>query len=217
MRDFLGRHFGRQTPPPSVRAGKAGVIFLSLSQPPPAGENIVVSVDRKKGVLGSLGLAGGDAGFRVAGGERLVFNAANWNHAAMVVIQLDAPLAAESQALFVANSGNLPLAWEITLFAAAGIFLLVSLWHAWVLPRPAGDGPVRTDRGLTGEFFATIGSFFQKPGLGMALAFILLYRLDEAQLSKVISPFLLDGRAAGGLGLTTTQVGLAYGAFAFSR
>ncbi len=111
------------------------------------------------------------------------------------------------------KTGNLPLAWAITLFAAAGIFLLVSLWHAWVLPRPAGDGPVRTDRGLTGEFFATIGSFFQKPGLGMALAFILLYRLDEAQLSKVISPFLLDGRAAGGLGLTTTQVGLAYGAF----
>ena len=47
----------------------------------------------------------------------------------------------------------------------------------------------------------------------MALAFILFYRFDEAQLSKVISPFLLDGRATGGLGLTTSQVGLAYGTF----
>ena len=45
------------------------------------------------------------------------------------------------------------------------------------------------------------------------MAFILLYRFDEAQLVKVISPFLLDSRAAGGLGLTTSQVGLAYGTF----
>ena len=45
------------------------------------------------------------------------------------------------------------------------------------------------------------------------MAFILLYRFDEAQLAKVISPFLLDGREAGGLGLTTSQVGVAYGVF----
>ena len=47
----------------------------------------------------------------------------------------------------------------------------------------------------------------------MAMAFILLYRFDEAQLSKVISPFLLDGRESGGLGLGTSQVGLIYGTF----
>jgi len=66
---------------------------------------------------------------------------------------------------------------------------------------------------LFGEFFATLGSFFQKPGIFMALAFILFYRFDEAQLSKVISPFLLDSRAAGGLGLATSRVGLIYGTF----
>jgi PAT family beta-lactamase induction signal transducer AmpG len=47
----------------------------------------------------------------------------------------------------------------------------------------------------------------------MSVAFILLYRFDEAQLSKVIQPFLLDQRAAGGLHLSTKQVGLAYGTF----
>ena len=47
----------------------------------------------------------------------------------------------------------------------------------------------------------------------MAIAFILLYRFDEAQLGKVISPFLLDAREKGGLGLTTSQVGLVYGTF----
>jgi PAT family beta-lactamase induction signal transducer AmpG len=72
---------------------------------------------------------------------------------------------------------------------------------------------VVTHKSLLGEFLATLGSFFQKPGIGLALAFILLYRFDEAQLSKVISPFLLDSRAAGGLGLATSQLGLAYGTF----
>ena len=82
-----------------------------------------------------------------------------------------------------------------------------------MLPRPANDGPVKTHHSLVGEFFATLGSFFQKPGVVLAMAFILLYRFDEAQLVKVISPFLLDSRDAGGLGLTTSQVGLVYGTF----
>lgn len=102
-------------------------------------------------------------------------------------------------------------AWSITLLVAAGLFLGFSGWHARVLPRPASDGPVRSGRSWAEEFFTTLGAFFRKPGIGMTLAFILLYRFDEAQLSKVISPFLLDSRAAGGLGLTTEEVGLAYG------
>lgn len=61
------------------------------------------------------------------------------------------------------------------------------------------------------EFFFTFKSFFQKPGIIPALIFMLVYRLPEAQLVKMISPFLLDPAAQGGLGLTTSQVGIAYG------
>jgi PAT family beta-lactamase induction signal transducer AmpG len=43
------------------------------------------------------------------------------------------------------------------------------------------------------------------------LAFLLLYRLGEAQLIKVIPLFLLDGRARGGLGLSNEQISLIYG------
>lgn len=111
------------------------------------------------------------------------------------------------------RSGNIPLAWSITLFVAAALFLAFSCWHSVMLPRPANDGPVLTHKGFAAEFFATLASFFRKPGVLMAVAFMLLYRFDEAQLVKVISPFLLDARQAGGLGLTTTQVGLAYGTF----
>jgi PAT family beta-lactamase induction signal transducer AmpG len=131
----------------------------------------------------------------------------------MAVIQLDPKLKAGRGVTFLTSSGNIPLAWSITLFFVAALFLAFSCWHSVMLPHPAGDGPVVTHNSLVGEFFATLGSFFQKPGVLMAMAFILLYRFDEAQLVKVISPFLLDSRAAGGLGLTTSQVGLAYGTF----
>jgi PAT family beta-lactamase induction signal transducer AmpG len=109
--------------------------------------------------------------------------------------------------------GSIPAAWSMTLLAAGMGFLLFSVWHTFILPRPAQDAPVREGRQLGSEFLATFGSFFKKPGVGMALAFILLYRLDEAQLAKVVPLFLLDARAAGGLGLETGQVGLAYGTY----
>ncbi|MCK7535589.1 MAG: hypothetical protein MZV63_33680 [Marinilabiliales bacterium] len=54
-------------------------------------------------------------------------------------------------------------------------------------------------------------SFFTKPGVVPALIFFLLYRLGEAQLVKVATPFLVDSRSAGGIGLTSAQYGIAYG------
>lgn len=40
---------------------------------------------------------------------------------------------------------------------------------------------------------------------------MLLFRLPEAQLVKLLTPFLLDSREAGGLGLSTEQIGITYG------
>ena len=214
LRHFLIAHFPKPVnAQPAATAGNVGVIYFALSKPPAAGENVVVNFEPKKTGLQFIGLASGDQGFALRAGERLVFNATNWNQPAMAVIQLDPKLRRAAAAVFQTSSGNIPLAWSITLFIVAALFLAFSCWHSVMLPRPAGDGPVVTHQSLFGEFFATLGSFFQKPGIGLALAFILFYRFDEAQLSKVISPFLLDRREAGGLGLATSQVGLAYGTF----
>ncbi|MGO8931267.1 MAG: MFS transporter [Limisphaerales bacterium] len=194
-------------------AGNLGVIYLSLSKEPPAGREVAVNLGRKPRGIEYIGLGKNDKGFRLPEGEHLVFNSANWNKPAMAVIQLDPKLKSDTGVTFLTSSGNIPAAWSITLFFVAGLFLAFSCWHSLILPRPANDGPVLTHNSLVGEFFATLGSFIQKPGVVMAMAFILLYRFDEAQLVKVISPFLIDTRAAGGLGLTTSQVGLAYGTF----
>ena len=61
------------------------------------------------------------------------------------------------------------------------------------------------------DFGRTFVTFFKKPRVIPALAFLLLYRLPEAFLIKMMSPFLLAPAGDGGLGLTTTQVGAVYG------
>ena len=61
------------------------------------------------------------------------------------------------------------------------------------------------------EFARTIKTYFTKPGVWLAIAFMLLYRLPEAFLLKMCKPFLLDPFDRGGLGMTTQDVGLAYG------
>ncbi len=214
LKIFLTTHFPKpEKKQIAATAGNVGALYLSLSQPPPGGKPIVVVLGRKPVGLEYLGFGKGDKGFRLVEGEHFVFNTTNWNQPAMAVIQLDPKLKSEATVIFQTTSGNIPLAWSITLLVVAALFLGFSCWHSVMLPRPASDGPVVTHASLLGEFFVTLGSFFQKPGIVLALAFILFYRFDEAQLSKVISPFLLDSRDAGGLGLATSQVGVVYGTF----
>jgi len=232
LRNFLASHFPKPEKSYAVgvtAAGNVGVIYFALSQAPPAGKEIAVNFGREPHGFEYIGLGKNDKGFRLMEGDHFTFNATNWNQPAMAVIQIDPALVNEEswhggvvhldshlnvvQVVFLINSGNIPLAWAITLLVVAALFLGFSCWHSVMLPRPANDGPVVSGRSRVGEFFVTLGSFFQKPGILMALAFIFFYRFDEAQLAKVISPFLLDSRAAGGLGLATSQVGLAYGTF----
>lgn len=111
------------------------------------------------------------------------------------------------------ESGNISYAWMITFFVIAGLFILFFLYHNYILPRPEKD---LTKRELTfalfsKEFFQTFKLFFKKKQIIIILLFILLYRLGEGQLAKIAAPFLLDAKEAGGLGLTTSQVGFAYG------
>ena len=111
------------------------------------------------------------------------------------------------------SSGNIPLAWAITFGAMSALFLAAALYHQFILPRPVSDRPACDVSATTiaRDFFDTFKTFFTKENAHIAILFILLYRLPEAQLVKLINPFLLDPVEAGGLGLTTKQVGVVYG------
>ena len=105
------------------------------------------------------------------------------------------------------------LAWAVTFYIMAGLFVLFFAWHRFVLPRPAKDVPSihETYSDILRDFLQTFAAFFKKPKIGLILAFLLLFRFSEAQLVKIAAPFLLDSPAVGGLALSTGQVGFAYG------
>lgn len=103
-------------------------------------------------------------------------------------------------------TGNIPYAWSLVFFVCAGLFIAIGLYHTYQLPKPTTDKGASL--GSLGNLFKT---FFQKKGIVLSLAFILLYRLGEAQLAKLASPFLLDKPEMGGLNLSTEQVGIIYG------
>ncbi|MBD5317328.1 MAG: AmpG family muropeptide MFS transporter [Bacteroides sp.] len=111
-------------------------------------------------------------------------------------------------------TGNIPLAWSRAMMAAAALLALLAVWHSFILPHPPLDTPRGrgiTPRKVLSEFAETFRSFFAKQQTVAAVAFMLLYRLPEAQLVKLINPFLLDPPEVGGLGLSTAQVGVVYG------
>jgi PAT family beta-lactamase induction signal transducer AmpG len=111
------------------------------------------------------------------------------------------------------GTGNIPLAWTITMCILSALMLAASLYHNFILPRPTSDKTVEgvTWRNMAREFLNTFRTFFAKPGALIAILFMLLYRLPEALLVKMVSPFLLDPAEQGGLALNTTQVGIVYG------
>jgi PAT family beta-lactamase induction signal transducer AmpG len=108
------------------------------------------------------------------------------------------------------RTGNFFTAWSIAFALVAGIIFALGIYHRVVLPRPIADLAGSTEN-FFGKFTETFNAFFQKPKIIILLAFLLLYRLGEAQLVKMAQPFLLDSRASGGLGLATQQVGFIYG------
>jgi len=112
------------------------------------------------------------------------------------------------------SSGNIPFSWQITIGVAAVVFLLITLYHTFILPKPAEDKP-RIESGSTKDTFRELGNsfktFFTKPGVWMAIVFMLLYRLPEGFLIKMCQPFLVASLEKGGLGLGTDMVGVVYG------
>ena len=107
---------------------------------------------------------------------------------------------------------NVPRAWSITLIISAIIFAVITLWHTFSLPRPSEDASRKIDASsIFREFGRTFATFFQKKGVLVAMLFMLLYRLPEAFLVKMMNPFLLNDQSVGGLGLSTEAVGLVYG------
>lgn len=125
------------------------------------------------------------------------------------------------------RTGDIPKAWTVTVSLSAVFLACTTLYHSFVLPKEnrrcvsgnPSDGTLRpedeTCRMSAKDILAASGrsfvSFFRKKYVWTAILFMLLYRLPEAFLMKMMNPFLLDPVEAGGLGLSTENVGIVYG------
>ena len=123
--------------------------------------------------------------------------------------------ALENGYLIPSLKGNTPLAWSITFYFLAGLFLAFVLYHKAALPHPQSDVSKKnlSTKTVFMEFGLTFASFFRKKEIGITLFYMLTYRLCESQLVKMTTPFLMDPREKGGLGLSTYDIGFAYGTF----
>ena len=111
---------------------------------------------------------------------------------------------------------DIPLSWTITMLVTAVMFSLVTFYPLFAIPKPTSDKSVLTPgtasaKAIFQEFGRTFATYFTKPGVWLAIAFMLLYRLPEAFLIKMCMPFLVASKEAGGLELSTAEVGIVYG------
>ena len=117
------------------------------------------------------------------------------------------------------RTGDIPYSWAITLGIAAVMLFIVCIYHIFALPNVEQvEVPAEQQNGL--RMWEAIKTFFTKPGILLAIFFMLLYRLPEGLLVKMSMPFLLDAPEVtmrdgqfigGGLGLSTLRVSLVYG------
>jgi len=203
--EWIKRNFGEENVGNEVHAltGSSQLVEVRLTKAPEPGEKIVLNTSFDKG----------DKSIFLAYGERIEFTSENWTKPAFLLIQVDPKLSESTTAGFRGLSGNITFAWSITFFIMAGFFIAVALYHKFILPKPAIDVAAKnvTASTIAKEFFETFASFFRKKEIRAAIAFLLLFRFSEAQLVKMVTPFLLDPNEVGGLGLTTGQVGVVYG------
>lgn len=106
--------------------------------------------------------------------------------------------------------GDVAEGWVLLFGVLAVAFAASGAYHSWVLPRPVTDrpAPVTTAGGSHRRVWA---EFRRVPGVGLVVAFFLIYRFGEGLLVRMVGPFLLDPPAKGGMGYTVADVAFMQG------
>ena len=197
--------FPRDLKVPVYQDGKSAldsaVIYIALSAPPEEGETVVVNVVRKSGSK-DIDLSKKQTG-------RFEFTSSNWNKPVAASVKVNHNLAGATSSVFLVTAGNIAFSWMVAMAILGVMLLLLAIYNRIMMPRP--DEKSTKEKIGWSVYKEVFISFFTKPGVIPALIFFLMYRLGESQLVKVATPFLVDSRSAGGIGLTSAQYGIAYG------
>lgn len=190
---------------PLFEAGKSGidsvVVYIALSAPPGKDETVVVNFIRKAGSK-DIDLSKKQTG-------RFEFTTKNWNQPVSASIKVNHNLIGKASADFLITAGNVAFSWVISLCTLGLILILLAIYNRVMLPHPV-ENSIR-EKISWSVYRDVFVSFFTRPGVIPALLFFLLYRFGEAQLFKIATPFLIDSRSGGGLGMSSAQYGIVYG------
>ncbi|WP_426192073.1 MFS transporter [Massilia sp. DWR3-1-1] len=104
-------------------------------------------------------------------------------------------------------------AWSLIFGLLGAALAALAAYHLWALPGTAHGGALAAPsaRAVAATLVDVIRAFFAKPGIWLAILFIILFRAGEGQIQTIGPLFLRDARALGGLGLSTAEVGAVYG------
>lgn len=102
-------------------------------------------------------------------------------------------------------------AWAI-IFGLLGAMLIgLGLYHSWSLPNTKQEESKQSMHSIYTTTVDVVIEFFKKPGIWLAILFIILFRTGEGQIQTIGPLFLKELKSNGGLGLSNEQVGLVYG------
>lgn len=109
------------------------------------------------------------------------------------------------------------MAWSIVFGVLGALMLVFGLYHWRVLPCSQNRGAGTAAKGEKVSFWSGLGEvfsdFFKKTHIWYYIAFIIIYRLGEGFVMKIVPLFLKAEKAVGGLGLSNQQIGIWYGTF----
>jgi PAT family beta-lactamase induction signal transducer AmpG len=104
-------------------------------------------------------------------------------------------------------------AWVTVMSFYCIIMVSLGIYNMKMLPEGGASKQVGTLQEGFDVLKDVIITFFQKKNIWYGLAFIVFYRFAEGQAIKITPLFFKATRAEGGLGLSTSEIGLLYGVF----
>ena len=104
-------------------------------------------------------------------------------------------------------------AWMAVMATYGVVMILLGVYHIKMLPSGGKANEVKSFKEGIDTLWEVIKTFFQKKFIVWHIVFIILFRFAEGFAIKIAPLFFKAAIADGGLGLSTSTIGLVYGVF----